>query len=217
MARVLVLVTFAAVLGQLAAAPVPKGGPKPPWKFPTQVGTKWVYTESGDRDAEVTETVTKAEKQDGARVLVIRYESEWTKGGAKWGEIDYTKWWLDDEGLFEASGKPYAKPTYLLLMLPHNVGDVRERKHPDLQFSKTVSRALAEEKLKVPAGTFDCVRIETKLYEGEQIAFVRTDWYASGVGLVKSTGFPHEKRVWVLKEFKLGADPAPAPQPKAAP
>jgi hypothetical protein len=205
MARVLVLVGLATIFGHLEAAPVPKGGPKPPWKFPTRVGTKWVYTESSDRDAEVTESITKVEDEGrGVRTITIRYESEWEKGGAKWGVIDYVKLWLDDEGLFETSGKPTLNPTVCLLKFRCAVEDMWERKPPDGAVDRTVSRVTAEEKVEVPAGAFECVRVETKSYQGEELTRVRTDWYAAGVGLVKSTGYPNAKRVRVLKAFTPG-------------
>jgi hypothetical protein len=204
MARVLVLVGLATILGQLEAAPVPKSGPKPPWKFPTQVGTKWVYTESGDRDAEVTESITKSEEEGrGVRIITIRYESEWVKDGAKWGVIEFSKLWVDDEGLFEVAGKPVLKPTVCLVKSRCAVDDVWERKPPEAAGDRTVSRVTAEEKVEVPAGAFECVRVETKVHRGE-LTSARTDWFAAGIGLVKSTGSPDANRVRVLKAFTPG-------------
>jgi hypothetical protein len=206
MVRVLVLIGFATILGQLEAAPVPKGGPKQPWKFPTQVGTKWVYTESGDRDASVTEEITKVAEGSGVRIITIRSESEWVKDGTTWGVIDFPKLWLEDESLFETSRDPPLQQTCCLLKFRCAVGDTWEWKVPNAAINRTESRVAAEEKVKVPAGTFECVRVETKSYRGEELAEARTDWYAAGVGRVKSTGHPNEKRVRVLKAFTPGKD-----------
>jgi hypothetical protein len=194
MTRVLVLVVLASILGQLEAAPVPKGGPKL-WKFPTQVGTKWVYTESGDRDAEVSESILKVEETPGGpRLISVRYESGWVKNGVNWGVLDVATLWIDDTGLFDVTWqKNHYEPTFCLLKFRCAAGDTWEWKSPE-PTSRAASRVGAEEKLKVPAGEFDCVRIETKMYKGEVLAWARTDWYAAGVGLVKSTGYPNEKR-----------------------
>jgi len=77
-----------------------------------------------------------------------------------------------------------------------------------LEVNKAECRVVAEETIKVPAGTFDCVQVETKIYKGElqRLSWVRTDWFAAGVGVVKSTGGPIEKRVKVLKTFVPGKD-----------
>src|SRR5262245_30438326 len=106
MARVLVLVALAALFGQLNAAPIPKDGAKPPLKFPTQKGTKWVYTESGDRDAEATVSILQSDvTTEGARAVKIRYQSGWVANGATWGEIEVTTLWVDNEGVYETVAK----------------------------------------------------------------------------------------------------------------
>jgi hypothetical protein len=201
--RTLVLVALALIVGQLEAAPVPKGGPKPPWKFPARLGTKWVYAESGDRDIEATEVITRVEELERSRYIDIRYECEWVKDGVTWGVIHVTTLWVSGEGLFEIREK---KAELHLLRLPYSVGDAWERKHSRPWLTRTASQVVAEEKVKVPAGMFDCVRVETKGYKRDELAWVRTDWYASGIGLVKSTGYPNEKCTRVLKQFTLGKD-----------
>jgi hypothetical protein len=203
--RLLVLVVLAFALGQLEAAPVPKGAPKL-WKFPTQVGTKWVYTESGDRDAEVTESILKVEETPRARLVRIRYDSEWMKNGVNWGVLDVMTLWVDDEGLFETSGREHIKPTFCLLKFQCTVGDVWERINPNSGAFKGTSRVGAVEKIKVPAGEFECVRLETTMAIGQRVFWVRTDWYAAGIGLVKTTGYPEKQSVRVLKAFTLGKD-----------
>lgn len=203
MPRVLVLVVLAALLGQVEAAPVPKGGPKPPWKFPTQAGTEWVYDCTGGRATAVTETITKVEKEDGKQLIRLQHTSEVIIDGKPVSYIDAWTLVIEGDGWLKMRGP---KPDFCLLKLPPGVGALWEWKHTNTYYDRTVSQIISEEKLKVPAGTFDCVRVETKAYDGKNLEWTETDWYASGVGLVKSTGGPNEKLVLVLKKLTLGND-----------
>jgi hypothetical protein len=201
MARLLVLVVLASIFGSVIAAPVPKSGPKPPWKFPTQVGTEWVHDCKGGRTNEMTETVTKVEEKGGEQLIRLRRASEAAIDGMEVSYIDAWTLVIGDDGWLGMRGP---KPDFCLLKLPHSVGDVWAWKHTNTYFDRTVSQVVLEEKIKVPAGTFDCVRVEIKAYDGKNLEWTETNWYASGVGLVKSTGGPNEKRVQVLKKFTLG-------------
>jgi hypothetical protein len=200
--RVLVLVGLAVIFGQLAAAPVPKGGPKP-WKFPDRVGTEWVYDCTSGRFPVLRATITKVETNEGEKLIRLRTASEAVIDGMKVSTTDESTVVVGDDGWLAMRGP---KPDFCLLKLPHNTGDVWEWKHTNTYYDRTVSQIVSEEKLKVPAGTFDCVRVETKAYDGKNLEWTETNWFASDVGLVKSTGGPNEKRVQVLKTFAPGKD-----------
>ena len=143
MVRGFVLVAFAATLGYAPAAPVPKDAPKP-WRFPTQVGTEWVYDcTGGKRDSVVTETVTKVEERDGAKAIHIRYTCEESEQQV----TDARVLWLDNNGLFDTLGRLNPKPEFFLLKLPYAIGDVWERKHTDVWYDRTTGRVVAEERI----------------------------------------------------------------------
>jgi hypothetical protein len=202
--RVLVLSVFIAVFGTLEAAPVPKSALKP-CKFPAQLGTEWVYDCSGyngNRDAVITDTVTLVEEEQGGQKIQISHNSAYRADGKQIETHTVTQFWVNEEGVFEWLARG---PEFCLLKLPYRVGDTWEREHR-LWFNRTASRVVSEEKVKVPAGTFDCVCVETKAYADNNLQWTEMNWYASGIGLVKHAGGPNEKHVQVLKKFTLGKD-----------
>ncbi len=67
------------------------------------------------------------------------------------------------------------------------------------------SKVAAIEKVTVPAGTFNCLKVETTS-EGEENSPVIQMWWAKGVGLVKTetVEFAKKQVTWVLTGYKAG-------------
>lgn len=114
------------------------------------------------------------------------------------GNASESEWICGDEGLeMKFAEYPDTTITSTGVSIPSKmeVGDVwnqtLETESPgSSQKSKTVNRVTKREKVVVPAGTFDAFRVdyevETTMPEQEP-SFVRgTQWFAAGVGIVKS-------------------------------
>ena len=179
-----------AFVGLLPAAPVPREAGKP-FYFPTRVGTKWVYeanigeghgeavTESEEKDGRwlVTVKATSADFKDGDTTTVFRYA------------VSHTGVFMIAEGL-EArdTRKDYDEPICLLKLPPTPGEEWRgDSKQDSAEF--VVRKA---ETVKVPAGTFEAVRVD----RGKD----HTCWYAPGVGVIEERNGDF---VNVMKSFSL--------------
>ncbi|AWM37558.1 hypothetical protein GobsT_44540 [Gemmata obscuriglobus] len=199
--RQLLAIALLILASVVAAAPVPKEARKPNWQFPTLVGTEWVYETAGRRNGLTTDTIAEVGLRRGDPMIHIRSTFECVIEGMETSTINATRLIVRDGCLWEMAGDA---PGFLLLKFPPRVGDVWERKHTALAFDRTVTRVVVEERIKVPAGTFDCVKVETRAYTGDTLEWTETNWYAPVVGLVKSTGGPIKERAKLLKTFTPG-------------
>lgn len=177
------------------AAPVPQEAAKPRPFHPTTKGTEWVY-ECGGRTA--TQTITKAEKTDAGVVIVMCLL-------AKDGDPQESVWRVSDKALSQLAQRrdEFDRPVEFV-KLPAKEGDswaVEQTVDQVVQYSGKVTVGKVEV-VEVPAGKFDCVRIDWDYKIGER-AVKRTYWYAPGVGLVKIKGNPCDL---LLKEFKPAKD-----------
>lgn len=98
-----------------------------------------------------------------------------------------------------------------------------------VSFQHVVS--IEHETVKVPAGSFEsCVRVDTSSSEGpesgyrpgEELVFYYSDWYAPGVGLVRTQQWDdvkhqQERTRIELMEYSIPAASAPAPQATSRP
>jgi hypothetical protein len=169
-----------------------------PAYFPTRVGTKWVYTRGGSDE---THTVTKVEVKEGETLVTV----EWDRGvPEKPSEVVSVR----PDGLYLVSetGVPY-DPPWLILRCPVELGKgwkwktQRELGGQDVTISD--ERTTASERIKVPAGEFDAVRVEAEYSFQPGGGRVRTVyWYAPHVGLVQINRPPH----LVLKSFSPGKE-----------
>jgi hypothetical protein len=194
MRRLAALVPLAA-LSAVAAAPGAKDRDQnPQLYFPTKEGATRVYANRvGDRETELTDTVTRVEGKDGTfRVTTV------LKGGAATEAVTE----VSAKGVFRVSvaGRPLPA-LQALLKLPAKAGDaweVRPAGPGGPVFAYTVGK---EEEVEVPAGKFKAVPVEMKADAFGRVQTTKT-WYAPGVGAVKVTG-PGE-RTQVLKSFTAG-------------
>lgn len=189
-----------AVFGLASAAPVPKDG-EPPLYFPTEVGTKWVMRFHYSAKVHDDHTYTAAvEEKDGAKLVtvsvaytgreaVVRPGRE-EESEAKAVERPDGRYRVSAGGVFRVADYDFEKKELVdlkepkcVLRLPAKPGDSEKGKDGLYKWTSTVGKP---ERIKVPAGTFDAVRIDLESTQNEGPLPHRTGWYAPGIGLVKS-------------------------------
>lgn len=154
--------------------------------YPLQVGYSWTYrnTEEGG----YTLKVLSEEPQEGG---APRYLVELSSG------VKILKTYSKVEGWVLFHGESYPeheglKATYdpprQYLPNPLTKGQNWEwtGKDPTLMEGREVSRVVGPETITVAAGKFRTMKVVTEVTGGNG-AITRTNWYAPGVGLVKST------------------------------
>jgi hypothetical protein len=181
-----------------AAAPVPKDQGESPY-YPTKVGMKLVYDyqEVGELIFVVTEV---KDIKGGKRVTVERRNLK---------EPIIAIFEATGRGLVEVEhGEQKLAPPVVILPTPVRSGDKWSYKLPEAPCRPGVEcthTVVGVEKLKVPGGTFEAVRVDTE-YKG----FLRdavwdykySRWYAPHVGLVQEK-LADGKLVAVLKSITL--------------
>ncbi len=207
MTRLLIVVAASSLV--LAATVAPAAPVAPPPRevllyFPTTIGAKWVYVWRSERwkDKEVTETVVAVEAgADGTELVTV-------------GQIEVDgrtypteKVEVSDKGMYWAAnltgvgGFPYP---WCQLKLPQRTGQNWKM----LPWDDTMLVDRGVERIQVPAGEFDAVRVE-QMVPRYPTAPVQTWWYARGVGKVKATQGDGRYLTIVLKSFSAGKGRAP--------
>jgi hypothetical protein len=188
------------------AAPVPKGAGKPVY-FPTQKGAKWTYT-NYHNDQEETFVVTEVVEKGGEKIISVGREAK--------GEVTPAgKFKLTKEGVIESVGAwqlHHVRP--LMLDRPVKPGDEWEEEveaeGPGRAPLKWKVVVRGPEKVKVPAGTFEAIRVEsTFTIKGiagrpDMMLLSLTEWYAPGVGAIRHAS--EGKELGVLKSFTPGKE-----------
>jgi hypothetical protein len=191
--RFLVILLVSTLFAAVApAAPVPKHLMKDPvYYFPLRVGTKWVYT---DPEGEETLVISGIEVVDGSRIVTVERQ-----GNGK--AVVWEKMAVSARGLSRVEGLGgKLDPPLEMLRTPAVVGNKWEFKTTGVDGTDSIG---AIEQLKVPAGTFEAVRVDAvySLGGSEQKT---TFWYARNVGLVKMDYNGGKERV--LKSFTPGKE-----------
>jgi hypothetical protein len=198
MTRLLTLLSIAALVAAAPAAPVPKDADKPVLYYPVQKGTTWVYKTGDDEE---TSTITDVEKKkDGAFLVTISRESQR-------GFVPHSRMLVSGEGVAVVEVKltglvPLDEPLWVLKTPSaggKSWGVAVALGGDELGVGKMT--ASGPEKVEVPAGTYQAVRVDmdgTFFGERQQV----TTWYAVGVGKVKEVS---GKEVEVLKSFLPGS------------
>jgi hypothetical protein len=194
--RLSVLAILIIAVAGLCAEPAPTPSPEVVYYHPVTVGTKWVTTYSwginGVRDDTSVVTAAKDGK-DGAKIVTIGFHID----GKTYPEREVE---VSDRGLLWTKHLgPHTGPPHVPsweLKLPHKEGQRWVGASPN-----TNATAHGPEKVKVPAGEFDCIRVEER-HEGIQEPF-RTRWYSPGVGMVKEDSLDHKI---VLKSITPGKE-----------
>jgi hypothetical protein len=189
MSRMLLVVPVAltALLTVAHAVPVPEGATlKGPVYFPTKVGAKWVYDEDG------TEKIFAVVKVEEGRL----WKTVYTERCLPDGNVRYQTMRVSPYGLVQLrEWENEWSPPIQLLKLPPG---------PDTKWfpiSEDPWTVHGPERVKVPAGTYDAVRVDV-LGRSNGPREMCSCWYAPGVGLVKAT--IGEQTVKVLKSFEPG-------------
>jgi len=206
MLRLLALIAlFALVLGCAPSAaplaPVPSGAGQLVMYFPTRVGTKWVYEQSWDDD--FVETVTAVEEKDGRYIVTVATTALDDPEGLNPG---IEKYLVSADGVFcvasavqsETDRKDFDLPI-CLLKLPYKLGD----KWGDPKTSRGESVTGKVETVKVPAGTFEAIRVDRTVSPGRIGTGEYSYWYTPYVGAVK---MKINDKVVQMKSFTLPRD-----------
>lgn len=203
MPRLLSISLVSFVVGCAAlAAPAPREAKKPPLYFPTAVGTEWTYAAGGD-DL-YTDTIVEAEQLDGAAIVtVVRFFSR--------KPMSTEKIQVASDGLFLLeNGHGKHDPPACLLKLPYKPADRWKSYSLPIKSDRgLVKIAAAEEQVKVPAGTFNAIRVDTEVTNDGKASRLYTHWYAPDVGVIKyesGEDVGGKRPAMVLKAFRLGKE-----------
>lgn len=201
--RTLSTIALATIFLTLGTA-AQKSEPPAPDYFPLRAGDFWTYRSTAG-DTQFTVKVTGEEKQaDGT----IRYDVE-KLAGAK-VLISYSKpsgWVLllserypEHEGL-EAKYEPAKQFLKNPLVAGAQWGWTgKDYTQTELEEDNQVT---APEEVTVPAGKFQAMKVVTKV-AGATAPLTKTNWYADGVGLVKSTSEAGQiKYGWELVDYSF--------------
>lgn len=195
MRRLLPLLLFALPVFAPAApaAPVPKHLKKDQstYYYPTTPGAKWVYVST---NREWVYIVTKVEDRKGTKVVTVESETDDKREPEEVMAVSATGFFRTHD-----SDGPIDKPLEIL-RVPFKVGDSWTFHFGGAEGTKTIG---AIETIKVPAGTFEVVRVDTELKRGNQVRLTRW-WYAPGVGMVQMS--EGDTVVWTLKAFTPGKE-----------
>jgi len=192
------------VVALAPAAPIPPPPKTTPLYFPTRVGTKRVYLNEEDKSERV-ELVTKVEDKDGAKLVTTQCDRDGV------GEC-YLETVVSDQGLAIVRVEVIEinfqldRPLWVL-KVPLKAGSKWdfELAHRNLAGWSGTAIVEVHEKVTVPAGVFEAVRV--KSVTASNPSQVITTWYAPHVGVVKVIKKAKSgEAVEVLKSFRPGKD-----------
>jgi hypothetical protein len=172
-------------LGSAALARKPKPAAPAADFFPLRVGDSWTYRNS--EEGGYTLKVLSQEPHEGA---ATRYTVEMLSGVKIHQVYSKSEGWVlyHAEDYVEHEGlKAQYEPPRKYLTNPLVAGQKWEWTGKDptqVEFHES-SRVAGLEKVSVPAGKFRAMKVVTEI-TGESVAKIRTNWYAAGVGLVKT-------------------------------
>jgi hypothetical protein len=175
------------LLGAVApTAPVPAERKQPTlFYYPTEGSVVWTYDTP---DGEEKLAIDGFKDAEDVRVGTLEIFTRNPGGRMVHDEIVVSR-----RGLVSAQFA--AEEPRVLLPVPFRVGETWEYANDRI---KSCSKVLRTERLKVPAGTYETVCVETSSAEPGKHPTCVSVWYAPGVGMVKKTD---DKGTWVLKEF----------------
>jgi hypothetical protein len=174
----------------LVAAPVPKGVKKTGTFMPLEVGNKWEYVEAGSPNAVVdTREITAVEQKDGATFATQKLS----------GIVQVFRSDATGVAVVRSNDSDYAHPRYVV---KHEMkaGDEWEWDAGGYAERRTVG---AMEKVTVPAGEFEAVKLTYRTEQNGAVGSDITVWYAAGVGLVR-IDYRSGRTSHVLKAFTAG-------------
>ena len=160
--------------------------------FPLKVGNRWVYEKEMNSagDPDVTVIVSGMGKVEGVECSI--YE---TYIGREFNRREYLEV-RPQQGIFSRKRELiidgemkefYPQPPDMILKFPLKLGDSWEWKDNSLHKLKGFNtfKITGFEKVKTPAGEFDCFKIEVSQESFRGARFRTIRWFAEGVGMVK--------------------------------
>lgn len=200
-----------AILAGLLAQAAPEAGDA--W-FPLAEGNRWVYRNDYDEETEMIHEVTGAEAVGEARCLILEYR---THLEAEKRTRVLRKEWLEvtPEGVRihkvvrGLSTYPVEEP-FFKLKRELRSGDVWGGGTRGSEYAPRYRMQVeGDEEVEVPAGKYGAVRMRVSIESGDRHAAEGHEWYARGVGLVRSrmTIRARGEEVTIgaeLKEFRKG-------------
>jgi hypothetical protein len=209
-----IMLVSALLLSGAQAAPIPKERQQPTLYHATRVGDTLIYDHG---NVESREAITAVEKQNGW--LLIRYEHTLVLKGQNKELIDSRTIAVSEKGVFEPRSSVHLEKGELLkkwldeveprdwyLQVPVKSGDgweVTLQGDRKCEVVKMIYTVHGPEKVTVPAGTYQALRVEMCCTFNGDTGVPETTWYAPGVGLVKRT---NGKNTTVLKSFTPGKE-----------
>lgn len=150
--------------------------------MPLKEGNSWTY--SLPNGTEVTMKVAGSEEVKGVKCARVEGEIAGQGKSASWFAAD-----ADGIRMYKFKGPQaeieFGKPP-LQIKLPFKQGDKWQARLPLEQPVDSEMESAGKETIKVPAGTFECIRINTVVTMGNN-KIVSSTWYADGVGQVQLT------------------------------
>jgi len=184
--------------------------------MPLKEGNQWTYTMSNG--IEMTTRIVGFENVRGVRCAV----AETGMGGQS--SREYVA--VDAQGIksymavMQGQQIPY-DPPLVRLKLPYRQGDAWQSTISQFGMTMNTSfQSAGSERVQTPAGTFDCVKVQSSMTLPGQAPMTSTTWYADGVGPVRQVMVMGGQEIAVtLTSTNVKPAPAPiaAPQPQAVP
>jgi len=147
--------------------------------FPLKEGNQWNYTMSNGLP--VTMRVSGFENVGSVRCAVL----DTTVAGQTTREYMT----VDSQGvkshMSQMQGQQFRyDPPVLRIKLPYRQGDTWQANINQMGMAMTTSfRSAGQERIQTPAGTFDCIKVQSSMDMGGQ-SMAATIWYADGIGQV---------------------------------
>jgi hypothetical protein len=199
MLRRLVFLIALAIFHESSAAPKLKDSAKFPAYFPTEVGAKWVYDESGQERVRV---VTQVDVKDDQTLITIQELTGNTS-------FPYLKYSVSPKGVYLLESSTFKIEPVCVLRFPIKEGDtwpVQYEPQKGLRGSTQKVTVGKFEDVEVPAGKFKAIRVEVEVtaHAGKLLDTPEryVTWYAHEVGLIKTT--LEGVTIRVLKSFSSG-------------
>lgn len=198
---------FAIVLTAVLASAAPAAD-----YFPLQEGNQWSYSMS--TGMAMTVTVVGYAPVGAVRCAVVETRMGWQT------QREYLA--TDAEGvkayMAEAQGQQMRyDPPVLRIKLPIQEGQTWTSTTTQSGMSiTTTNRWLGPERVQTPAGTFDCIRVQSNVTVPGQGSMLSVIYYADGIGAVRQTMQIAGQEMTALLT-STNVRPAPAPAPAAAP
>ncbi len=198
---------FAIVLTAVLASAAPAAD-----YFPLHEGNQWSYSMS--TGMAMTVTVVGYAQVGAVRCAVVETRMGWQT------QREYLA--ADAEGvkayMAEAQGQQMRyDPPVLRIKLPIQEGQTWTSTTTQSGMSiTTTNRWLGPERVQTPAGTFDCIRVQSNVTVPGQGTMLSVIYYADGIGAVRQTMQIAGQEMTALLT-STNVRPAPAPAPAAAP